>query len=83
MCLWIKFTLNKSPLLEYLLNAWPCFLFFLVRSGNWEDRKLICTLFLQRDQARLGSTVQKRAPGVYSENIQSGGHTSYGTVQAA
>ena len=56
---------------------------FWLRSGNREDRKLICTLFLQRDQARLGSTVQKRAPGVYSENIQSGGHTSYGTVQAA
>ena len=81
MCIWSRFTLNKSPLLEYLLNAWP--FFFLLRSGNWEDRKLMSTIFLQRDQARLGSTVQKRAPGVYSENIQSGGHTSYGTVQAA
>lgn len=38
--------------------------------------------FDRRDQARIGTTVQKRAPGVYSENIQTGGQTSYGTVQA-
>ncbi|KAF6226033.1 hypothetical protein HO173_012523 [Letharia columbiana] len=38
--------------------------------------------FNRRDQVRLGNTVLKHAPGVYSENIQNGGHTSYGTVQA-
>ncbi|MCJ1460140.1 hypothetical protein MMC28_010519 [Mycoblastus sanguinarius] len=36
--------------------------------------------FERRDQSRLGAPIQKRAPGVYSENVQNGGHTTYGTV---
>ena len=42
---------------------------------------MLTSIYLERDQARLGNTVQKRAAGVYSENIQSGGQTSYGTAQ--
>lgn len=36
--------------------------------------------FDRRSQSRAGTMVQKRAPGVYSENVQSGGTTTYGTV---
>ncbi|KAK3171442.1 hypothetical protein OEA41_003526 [Lepraria neglecta] len=35
----------------------------------------------RKDKARLGGmAAQQRAPGVYSQNIQTGGHTNYGTV---
>jgi len=38
----------------------------------------------RRDKARLGGTIApKRAPGVYSQVIQSGGRTDYGTVPVA
>ena len=36
--------------------------------------------FERRNQSNAGTLVQKRAPGVYSENIQHGGQTTYGTV---
>ena len=36
--------------------------------------------FERRDQGRMGSLTAKRAPGIYSENVQHGGMTSYGTV---
>ncbi|MCJ1246818.1 hypothetical protein MMC30_004027 [Trapelia coarctata] len=41
--------------------------------------------FERRDKGRLGQISQDRAPGVYSENVQSGGYhnTNYGTVPAA
>ncbi|MCJ1233146.1 hypothetical protein MMC14_001101 [Varicellaria rhodocarpa] len=36
--------------------------------------------FDRRDKGRLGQVAAKRAPGVYSENVQRGGMTTYGTV---
>ncbi|MCJ1310705.1 hypothetical protein MMC25_004371 [Agyrium rufum] len=36
--------------------------------------------FERRDKGRIGQINTKRAPGVYSENIQHGGMTNYGTV---
>ncbi|MCJ1353822.1 MAG: hypothetical protein MMC33_003809 [Icmadophila ericetorum] len=36
--------------------------------------------FDRRDKGRLGQVGTKRAPGVYSENVQRGGTTTYGTV---
>ena len=36
--------------------------------------------FERRGMARQGQIVQHRAPGVYSDNIQRGGGTQYGTV---
>ncbi len=36
--------------------------------------------FERRDRSRLGTMSAQRAPGVYSENVQSGGRTTYGTV---
>ncbi|MCJ1473615.1 hypothetical protein MMC13_002266 [Lambiella insularis] len=36
--------------------------------------------FDRRDKGRLGQINAKRAPGVYSENVQTGGMTTYGTV---
>ncbi len=37
--------------------------------------------FERRDQSTAGTLVQKRAPGVYSDNVQRGGQVSYGTVE--
>ena len=34
----------------------------------------------RRSQARAGHMVPRRAPGVYSQNVQTGGMTTYGTV---
>ena len=36
--------------------------------------------FDRRDHTAAPGIAQKRAPGVYSENVQSGGRTTYGTV---
>ncbi|KAL8726040.1 MAG: hypothetical protein Q9166_006985, partial [cf. Caloplaca sp. 2 TL-2023] len=36
--------------------------------------------FERRSQGRMGNMAVKRAPGVYSENVNSGGRTTYGTV---
>ncbi|MCJ1401814.1 hypothetical protein MMC11_005031 [Xylographa trunciseda] len=36
--------------------------------------------FERRDHGRLGQVNQKRAPGIFSENVQVGGMTRYGTV---
>jgi hypothetical protein len=36
--------------------------------------------FNRRDRTRLGNLATKPAPGIYSENVQSGGATTYGTV---
>lgn len=37
--------------------------------------------FERRSQSHAGSVVvQRRAPGVYSDNVQSGGATDYGTI---
>ena len=36
--------------------------------------------FDRRDKGRLGQIGTNRAPGVYSENVQRGGTTTYGTV---
>lgn len=36
--------------------------------------------FERRSQGQIGNMAVKRAPGVYSDNINSGGRTTYGTV---
>ncbi|KAI4124387.1 MAG: hypothetical protein LQ338_004819 [Usnochroma carphineum] len=38
--------------------------------------------FDRRSQASMGNMAVKRAPGVYSDNVNSGGRTTYGTVTA-
>lgn len=38
--------------------------------------------FERRSQGQMGNMTVKRAPGVYSENVNSGGRTTYGTVAA-
>ncbi|MCJ1305088.1 hypothetical protein MMC08_007902 [Hypocenomyce scalaris] len=42
----------------------------------------ICLTILgdRRSQARAGHMVPRHAPGVYSQNVQTGGMTTYGTV---
>ncbi|MCJ1278942.1 hypothetical protein MMC21_006763 [Puttea exsequens] len=37
----------------------------------------------RKDKARLGGGYQKHAPGIYSEQVQRGGTTQYGTVPVA
>ena len=37
--------------------------------------------FERRDQSREGLVSTRRAPGVYSDNVNRGGVTTYGTVQ--
>lgn len=36
--------------------------------------------FDRRDRSRLGNMNNEHAPGIYSENVQRGGTTTYGTV---
>lgn len=36
--------------------------------------------FDRKKKSGLGNTIQQNAPGVYSENIQRGGTTTYGAV---
>ena len=36
--------------------------------------------YIYFDRRGSSVTTQKRAPGVYSENVQTGGQTQYGTV---
>ncbi|KAI9880926.1 MAG: hypothetical protein M1830_009994 [Pleopsidium flavum] len=36
--------------------------------------------FDRRDRSRLGTMTAKRAPLVFSQNVQNGGATTYGTV---
>ncbi|KAI4282932.1 MAG: hypothetical protein L6R38_002551 [Xanthoria sp. 2 TBL-2021] len=36
--------------------------------------------FDRRSQGRMGNMAVKRAPGVYSDNVNSGGRTTYGTI---
>lgn len=57
----------KHP--QYTIRAVSLLDFFTILIKNADPSSL------QRDQLRLGNTVQKRAPGVYSENIQNGGQT--------
>ncbi|KAL8679302.1 MAG: hypothetical protein Q9186_004395 [Xanthomendoza sp. 1 TL-2023] len=38
--------------------------------------------FERRSQGQAGNMAVKRAPGVYSENVNNGGRTTYGTVAA-
>lgn len=36
--------------------------------------------FERRSQGQMGNLAAKRAPGVYSDNVNSGGRTTYGTM---
>ncbi|KAI4264061.1 MAG: hypothetical protein L6R42_000827 [Xanthoria sp. 1 TBL-2021] len=36
--------------------------------------------FERRSQGTMGNMAVKRAPGVYSDNVNSGGRTTYGTI---
>ena len=36
--------------------------------------------FDRRERSRLGRLTSERAPGIYSDRVQSGGTTSYGTI---
>ncbi|KAL8656334.1 MAG: hypothetical protein Q9210_000324 [Variospora velana] len=36
--------------------------------------------FERRSQGQMGNMAARRAPGVYSDNVNSGGRTTYGTV---
>ena len=36
--------------------------------------------FERRSQSQMGNMAVKRAPGIYSDNVNSGGRTTYGTV---
>ncbi|KAI4227903.1 MAG: hypothetical protein L6R36_002053 [Xanthoria steineri] len=36
--------------------------------------------FERRSQGQMGNLAVKRAPGVYSDNVNSGGRTTYGTM---
>ncbi|KAI4140859.1 MAG: hypothetical protein L6R39_005620 [Caloplaca ligustica] len=38
--------------------------------------------FERRSQGQMGNMAVKRAPGVYSDNVNSGGRTTYGTITA-
>lgn len=38
--------------------------------------------FERRSQGQMGNMAVQRAPGVYSDNVNSGGRTTYGTVTA-
>ena len=57
-------------------TARPCSFF----PGHVHAFYLEYVYFDRRSQSTAGGLVQKRAPGVYSERIQGGGQTQYGTV---
>lgn len=37
-------------------------------------------VYFERREHRTGGALQERAPGIYSDNVQRGGATEYGTV---
>ncbi|KAL2040733.1 hypothetical protein N7G274_006712 [Stereocaulon virgatum] len=64
---------------DLLINICLTLLGFL--PGHLHAFYLEYVYYDRQDKARAGGiTAQNRAPGVYSQNIQTGGHTDYGTV---
>lgn len=68
---------NSRPDKRTLHNSHECFRYF---PGHIHAFYLEYVYYNRREQGRLGTVTAERAPGVYSENVQSGGRTTYGTV---
>ena len=64
------------PLLDHNILTESCSYF----PGHIHAFYLIYVYFERHDRSRLGNMGADRAPGIYSDNVQSGGRTNYGTV---
>ncbi|MCJ1484016.1 hypothetical protein MMC06_004184 [Schaereria dolodes] len=85
--LWVIVTILLPPVGVFMLAGCGadlfiniCLTLFGYFPGHIHAFYLGYIYFDRRDKGRLGQVAAKRAPAIFSENVQSGGHTTYGTV---